>query len=104
MVRGALAYGAGDGGGTGGREPSDDEDEDLAIDPTIEFQRHHKKLEKLTAKQIVYILTNIPGTALTEELLDELGAGTQQKLKSLRGSVNCSRFAKPHQPILRPPR
>eukprot|EP00959_Pyramimonas_sp_CCMP1952_P466264 9489690-Pyramimonas_sp.AAC.1 len=85
MMRGAMSYGMGGGGGATAAEASSNDDEGLVIDASIELQRHHKKFEKLTSKQIAYILTTIPGTGLYQD--KEKKAVFSQRLNDLTNSI-----------------
>ena len=57
-----------------------------------------KKMEKLTTKQVEYILEHVDGTGIKKKDIDAIGFKNQQTIRSVRGHL-CNRYSGSAQKI-----
>eukprot|EP00959_Pyramimonas_sp_CCMP1952_P200000 4183369-Pyramimonas_sp.AAC.1 len=59
----------------------------IVVEPKIELGAHHMKLKSLTHKQLLFAISHIKDTGITDENLKELGDSTQQSMTRVRGCL-----------------
>ncbi|MCP4466235.1 MAG: hypothetical protein GY813_05740 [Halieaceae bacterium] len=75
---------------------SDDESDDYIYEAEIELRARHRKYDKLTIKQVEYIILNLKGVGVTAEDLGELGSKSSFHMRQVRGAM-INRYTDRHK-------